>query len=356
MELVYKDLKKGELKLKVNNLDDLWLLSQIIEEDDFVLGKTFRKIKLGQEPNVKIVKKPVILEIKVEKVDFNASSSSLRVSGIVNEEKEDIPKGSHHTITVEENSVIKITKKEWLNYQLSKIDEALKPKRGNILICILDRSQVGFAILKGYGYEWITDFEGEVEKKGEGFERIKGEEFYPKIVEMLEEYSNRYSSEQIIVASPSFWKETLLNIIKKKNPLLAKKVILATCSSITKSAINEILKRDEVKTALKNERVVTEINLVEKLLEEIGKGNGLGAYGFKEVKQAAEYGAISILLVSDNIIQEYREEGKYKMLEEAMKIVEKAKGEVHIISSEHEGGKKLNNLGSIGAILRYRIG
>jgi len=38
-----------------------------------------------------------------------------------------------------------------------------------------------------------------------------------------------------------------------------------------------------------------------------------------------------------------------------MKIVDQTKGEIHIISSEYEGGRKLDGLGGIGAILRYKL-
>ena len=38
-----------------------------------------------------------------------------------------------------------------------------------------------------------------------------------------------------------------------------------------------------------------------------------------------------------------------------MKIVDKTKGEIEIISSEHEGGKKLDGLGGIAAILRFKL-
>jgi hypothetical protein len=40
------DLRKGEVTIKVENLDDLWYLSHIIDEDDFIKGKTLRKIKI----------------------------------------------------------------------------------------------------------------------------------------------------------------------------------------------------------------------------------------------------------------------------------------------------------------------
>ncbi|MEK6816500.1 MAG: mRNA surveillance protein Pelota, partial [Nanoarchaeota archaeon] len=83
MKVVYKNFKAGDLKVQTQNLDDLWYLSNIVDENDLVSGKTFRKIKIGQEPNVKVVKKPVFLTIQVEKVEFHKYSNSLRVSGKV---------------------------------------------------------------------------------------------------------------------------------------------------------------------------------------------------------------------------------------------------------------------------------
>ena len=50
-----------------------------------------------------------------------------------------------------------------------------------------------------------------------------------------------------------------------------------------------------------------------------------------------------------------REENKYKGIEEIMKQIDNTKGDIFIISSEHEAGKKLDGLGGIGAILRYKI-
>ena len=47
MKIIHKDLKKGELKIKVDSSQDLWYLSNIIEQDDRVSGMTERKVKLG---------------------------------------------------------------------------------------------------------------------------------------------------------------------------------------------------------------------------------------------------------------------------------------------------------------------
>jgi protein pelota len=76
MKLIHSDMKKGEVKVLAQNLDDLWYLNAIIEPNDFVEGKTFRKIKIGSadERAKEAVKKAVFIGISAEKVEFGKSS------------------------------------------------------------------------------------------------------------------------------------------------------------------------------------------------------------------------------------------------------------------------------------------
>ncbi|HLC65017.1 MAG TPA: mRNA surveillance protein Pelota, partial [Candidatus Nanoarchaeia archaeon] len=62
-----------------------------------------------------------------------------------------------------------------------------------------------------------------------------------------------------------------------------------------------------------------------------------------------------VLLVTDGLIKKSRDEKKYPILEKIMKTVDSINGEVHLISSEHDGGKRLDGLGGIGGILRYKL-
>src|SRR3989338_3406954 len=124
MKQIYSNLKKGEIKVKVENMDDLWYLSTIIDPGDFVKGKTIRKIKLGdkEERAVKIIKKPVFIKINVEKIDFSNTSNILRVRGKIVEGPDDISKGQYHTFNVEENAIITVIKEKWLKFQLDKLE------------------------------------------------------------------------------------------------------------------------------------------------------------------------------------------------------------------------------------------
>lgn len=355
MKLIFKDLKHGTVKLKTESLDDVWYLSQLIDQGDVIKGKTERKIKVGSsERGGNVIKKTYILSIVVEKIDFHTTSPILRVSGKTNEEHEDIPKGSYHTLDIDDNTLLTLIKEHWHKFQLDKLHEALENTSGNILICALDRDEATFALLKKYGYEILSELTGEVEKKYVA-EKTKSN-FYKDVVEHLKMYDQRFHLTRIVLATIPFWKEYIAQELDKdsEKSALKNKIIFATCNGTGKSAINEVLKRPEIATALKEDRIIRETNLVEELLLEIKKQH-LAAYGIEEVEQAAQTGCVKILLVTDKYIQETREKNIFQRVDRIMKTVDSMNGEVYIISSEHEGGKKLDGLGGIGAVLRYRV-
>ncbi|MBW2974924.1 mRNA surveillance protein pelota [Candidatus Woesearchaeota archaeon] len=352
MKQIQMDLKKKQAKLKIENQDDLWYLSYIIDIGDIVKGKTIRKIKIGSEGDRKqsIVKKPVFLKIRIEKIEFSRQAGTLRVLGIITEGPDDVQKGEHHTFSLEPNTIFTLIKEKWLKYQLDRLKEACKEKKSRIIIIVMDREEASFALLKKYGYDVLTEIKGKVRKKA--VEEESGGKFYQEIIKKAEEYVKRYGAVKVILASPAFWKEELMKELD--NGELKKIIIAATCNSTGKNGIDEVLKRPEVKAALQEDRIAGEISLVEELLSEISKNN-LAAYGLKDTENAANAGAVRALLVTDSLIQKARDNNSYERIDNIMKAADSMKGSVHIISSEHEGGKKLNGLGGIGAILRYRL-
>lgn len=350
MKIIHQDVKRGLVKIKIENPDDLWYLSTLIDPGDVVKGKTIRKIKKEKEEARKTIikRKQVFIQLQVEKTDFKADL--LRISGIITQAPEDVPKGAHHTFNIELNSVITIIKEKWLKFQLDRLKEAASAKPPKILICIHDREEALFALSKQKGYEYLSKLKGIVAKKA--VPTKPKETFYQHIIKQLREYEKRYNIKHIIIASPAFWKEELMKQLKE--PELKKKITLATCSSISKPAINEVLKRPEMQEILKKDRAAKEINLVEELLKQIAK-NGPVSYGIKETELAASAGAVKTLLITDSYIKKMREKQQYEKLDNVMKMTDNMKGDIHIISHRHEGGKKLDGLGGIAAILRYKI-
>ncbi|MBU0667246.1 MAG: mRNA surveillance protein pelota [Nanoarchaeota archaeon] len=348
MKLIKKQLKKGELTIQVENINDLWYLSQLIEPSDFVKGKTERKIKIGSgdDRNVKVVRKTMFLELQVEKVDFHQYSEILKVLGIITLGPDDISKGSHHSFNVEVNTVITIKKEQWLKFQLERINEAVQNIKINLLIVVFDREEAYFAKLKSQGFEIIAHLVGDVQKKDKNHIAKGG--FYKEIITKIEELEKTDGFETIITASPSFWKEYL---IKECSEELKKKIIQSTVSSVNKNSINEVIKRPELQKALEKDNVSKEINLIEKLLKEISNDNA--CYGFNETKEKIEAGAVKELFVSFSYMQQRKEKGNYIELEKLMKLCENMQGIIQIISFD-EPSKRLDSLSGIAGILRWK--
>ncbi len=351
MKKLMSDFKKGIVKIKVENLDDLWYLSQIVDEGDLISGKTERKVKLGGEGDRagKNVRKVVFLEIKAEKVEF--IDNVLRINGKVTIGTDDVPAASYHTFNIDlTQHTFTLKKEKWLTYQRTKLNDALNSVASKIIILVLDREKAIFAQSTTSDYKILAELQGSVNKKSEE-NQAKGS-FYSDVEKVLKDYILKYKPNHVILGSPAFFKEDFLKTIKSKE--LKKIITFATCSSVTSNAINEILKRPEINHILKQDMIAKETKLVAKLMQEISKDN-LAVYGIRETKKAADSGAIQILLVTDSKIKKSREQKTFAKLDSVMRLVDDIKGEVHLISSTHEAGKQLDGLGGIAGILRYKL-
>lgn len=351
MRIIHSDFKKGLVKLKIETMDDLWYLSHLVDPLDFISGKTLRKIKKsGEEERAqKTVRKPVFLKIQAEKIDFSPYTTVLRIGGKIIDGPDDLPKGSYHSFNVEENTELTIEKEKWLSFQRQKLEEATQ-KKSLFLICVFDREDAFLALSKHYGHQLLVELHGDVPKKE--IRALSKGDFYQDLIKALQEYNQRFQPENIILASPAFYKEDLFKLITDKD--LKKKIILAICYSVKENALTEVMRRPEVQNALKKSHLAEETKLIDELLTQIAK-NHLAAYGFKEVQKAVEAGAVQKLLVSDSLIQDFRQKDKYNELDQLMKAVDQAKGTIHLISTEHEAGQKLKGLGGLAALLRFKL-
>jgi len=336
MQVLKKDLRSGIVNVKIHTLDDLWHLQKILDVGDLVTTKTRRKVvfKRGQEIE-EGERKPMVLTLKVEDMEFKKDNSSLRVKGPIEAGPEDIQLNSYHTVSIRPGSEVKIKKQQWKSYHLDALEQA-KSQKSIIFICMIDRDNANFAELRESGLEMLGSIKA---KKFE--ENEKRDEYYDEIMKFLEK---KKDFKNIIVAGPGFERENLFDYIKNKNSELAEKIVLHHASSIVKSGINEVLKTSADQILTKS-RVTRETQYVEEVFKRI-KTDGLVTYGPDDTTRAIEMGAAETLLVSDEKVNEF---------EEMMNKTEKTGGKVIIISSDHEVGEGFLHLGGIAALLRFRF-
>ncbi|MBW3022994.1 mRNA surveillance protein pelota [Candidatus Woesearchaeota archaeon] len=348
MKIIYSDLKNNELKLKVENDDDVYTLHSVIVPGDVVKGVCERKIKVGSGERAKSIKKTFTAEILVDKTTFDKNVFELRINGKTLQESEDVPKGSFQTIEVSQGAVITIKKEKWMGYHLKKVKDACVDSKSKVIIVLADRETAIFALMKKSGYEILTEMHGEVAKKAVEIKKVG--DFFGELVKQIQEYVKRFNVTNVVVASPAFWKEEIVKKITDSS--LKQKIVTAACNSVSENGINEVLKSDELKNLLKQERAAMENVLVEKVLKEISK-NGAVAYGESEVISAVEQSNVQTLLFTDKFfLKKSGQEAEY--FDSLVQKCEQKKAEIHIISSEHDGGKKLEGLGGIAALLRYK--
>ena len=138
MKILELDLKRGMAKLVVENPDALWHLYNIISEGDLVYARTSRKIGGRSEATRPSRGRRVglTLGIKVKNVDFDQSLNRLRVLGVIFEapEKYDGLLGSHHTITISPNSMLRIVKDRWYDYQVERLRRAAAVEEKPVIV------------------------------------------------------------------------------------------------------------------------------------------------------------------------------------------------------------------------------
>ena len=356
MQIIHQDVKEGKVKIKAETLDDLWHLYHIIDPGDVVYAKTLRKQSQRSDSlraeKVEVI--PVFLGVKAEKINFHKFANQVRVTGpIVYASRDDVPLGKYHTIAIEEGTVVTIEKPRWKEHHIERLKEAVEAsKRARVMIVVIDDGEADMALVREYGVDILNSIRHNLGGKRYNTDRESEEKrFFHDVAKTMEEIMHREKVEKAIVAGPGFVKEDFHRFLRENYPELAKRVVVEDTSVTGRTGIYEVIKRGTVERVYHENRVAKEIQLVEKILENIARNKGLAAYGLREVEEAVNYGAVETLLVLDELLKgEHREK-----IEELMDAVRYSRGEVVVVSSEHEGGEKLKALGGLAALLRFRV-
>lgn len=190
----------------------------------------------------------------------------------------------------------------------------------------------------------------------------------------------------IIVGGPGFTKDKLLDDGYLHQELQDEVVARESLNYSGAEALEELVSKAE--DAIQDSQVVKEKNLVNQFFENLKEENGKSEYGLEQVLKALNMGAVDTLLISENfdhyqakyecpnghedVVYERKPEIEQEKqcpecnesmeLEEISDVVdvlgekaEEMSSELEIISSDHEEGARLENMGGIAAILRYRI-
>lgn len=193
------------------------------------------------------------------------------------------------------------------------------------------------------------------------------DKFFQTTLDTLLRQIDLSESKPILLASPgftaaSFQKHIVDTATSTGNkPLLANKsnFIVVHSSSGHLHSLNEVLKSPEVLVRLKDTKYARETRLMDDFMTLLRKDDGRAWYGPKEVEKAVEKGAVGrgggVLLISNSLFRAQDVASRRRWVELVDKVKDVEGGEVRVLSSEHESGKRLEGLGGVAAILTFPL-
>ncbi|MCC6047317.1 MAG: mRNA surveillance protein pelota [Desulfurococcaceae archaeon] len=341
LRILREDLKHGVVELRVECEDDLWVLKGVIARGDVVVARTLRDVKIDGEGKRRL---PMTLAIRVSDVYFQPFSGRLRVHGQIVEGPDEYGlRGSYHTLSIDVGSELVIVKSRWTRELLNRLRRA-SSRRVKVLLVSLDFDEVAIAVALDQGIRFVVErtLPG-LKDEGPGAEDLARE-----VVELIVLVASREEPDMVIVASPSFLKDLVVENLRRR---LGKPIYIDSVSEGGRAGVYEVIRRDTFRKVLQYHNIAIVEEIFDEFMRLLSTDSDRVAYGLQQVRVAAREGAVSKLLVcEDQLYGSEREE-----VEELMERVEEIGGEVRIVPEESPAFAKVKAFGGILAILRYGI-
>jgi protein pelota len=350
MRLLKKEVGEGVLHLRIDSLDDLWTLRNLIAKGDRVTADTQRTAESAGDKvrEAKMEKRGMRLGVRAESVEWHDFDDHLRVLGPIETGPQD--HGRFHTLVLRADGMDAVIEKRGplQPWQLRQVEQAVAATSApQVLLLAIDDTEAQFGLLKSYGLQLLGALPaGGQGKRHEGAAKAK-EQFYGEALKSLQAFRPD-ARVPLVVLGPGWWRDEFLDFARAKAPAAVAGAVSEGTAHGGRTGLHEALRRGLLERVSRDHRVGQDTAAVQELLARIAKGDGTAAYGPADVQRAIAAGAAETLLVSDRIVRE----GQADAL---LQAAESARASVHVVSSSHEAGEQLDRMGGLAALLRFPL-
>ncbi|VFJ14182.1 mRNA surveillance protein pelota [Candidatus Nitrosocosmicus franklandus] len=335
--------------------DDLFSLRRVIEVGDSITADTTRVIKQDNEfsrpDKGERIKIRIIL--RVEKISFDNSVDRLKISGIIiTSNNENVPRGLHHSITLKVGDTVVLEKSRWNENYLKILSKSVM--KFKYLLVSVDSQEAAIGSLTGTYLKMTPNiYSG---KSGKRYSADKKNEsnnsYFESIRTALEIYLNEQGI-KIIVFGPGETKRRLYNFLRERNEYYQKTdfSIVEGIEASGEDGIFVFLRSQAMKDLMSDSKIAMVTSIMDKIMQQISKGEKRYAIGIKEIKYAQSLNAIEALIYSDKVFNDIEEEDFIKLLNE----IESNNTKVFATDSTTDIGLRVTSLGGVIALLRYPI-
>lgn len=378
----------GSVTLYPEEPEDMWHAFNLIRSTDLLTAKALRRVtdKSASTGSTRSENVQLNLTIRVKSLDFDAQAGQLHVSGQIATETKYTKIGQFHTLDLELQRNFTLTKdaqdgEAWDSVAREQLAEATDQTRGTEAVAVV--MQEGLANIC-----FITQFQTVLRQRvehtvprkrtgaGRSADHDKGlQKFFIVVLDTLKRQLAALLENKpdaifpILLGSPGFTAAGFLKHIsdvastkgdKLLQDLVKRKAFLTIhTSSGHLHSLNEVLKSPEVLANMKDTKYAKETELMDKFFDLLRKDDGRAWYGAQEVERAVDKGAVGrgggTLLISHSLFRSQDISIRRRWVRLVDKVREVEGGDVRILSSDHESGRRLEGLGGVAAILTFPI-
>ncbi|KAI9673576.1 MAG: Translation factor pelota [Caeruleum heppii] len=402
MRIIKKNIDSsgvGSVTLFPEEPEDMWHTYNLIARGDILRAPALRRVTTtsatGSTSSTRV---HTTFSLAVQNLDFDPQAAELHIAGTVCAENPYTKIGAHHTLDLELARNFTLEKKAgeeddtkggggWDSVALETLREATDPaRRATAMACVMGEGVANICLVT----EFRTVLKQRVEvavprKRGggkPGGDHDKGlDKFFQITMETLLRHvetsnaSTSSSSSQnpsgtpppILLASPGFTATQFHGYLTSyarrttHKPLLAllPSILIVHSSSSHIHSLNEILTSPAVIQKLSNTRFARETRAMDDLYAHLRRETGKAVYGPSEVERAVfEKEAVGrgggVLLVCNALFRS-QEVGVRRRWVRVVERVREMRGEVRVLSSAHESGRRLEALGGVAAVTTFPV-
>lgn len=348
MKIIHEDLKRGLVEVVIENDNDLWVLSTVLNENDIVTAKTTREVKFesGSE------RIPMTLSIKLQRIEFQPFSDKLRIHGVVVDGPEEFGvKGKHHALTIGVGDRLTIWKQNWFEYQLRRLKESISLAK--VLLVVFDYYDACFALVSEQGVRVLE----------EKTSKLPSRKDYVDFEENLENYLlelrdtclkliDLHGVRIVIAASPLGLSKKFSETLRSGRRDLV--VYVDHVSSGGCSSVKEVLVRDVFKNAIRNFKLITINEIFDEFKRLLITQPEMVAYGLDDVESASLINAVAKLLVSSELLRTV-DQGLRNRVNKVVEEVYVRRGEIYVVPRDSPIHNELMGFGGVVALLRFKL-
>jgi protein pelota len=364
--MITKEVKGSSGKAIIaipDDADDLLSMRRIIQPGDDVTADTTRVIKQVKEyarPD-KGNRVNVRLSINVENISLDDVVGRLRLSGtITNSSNELVPRGIHHSLTVELGDMIVIDKhRKWKDTEIG----ILKKSTNNVgfILLAVDTQEAAVASVLGTHLHVIPNiYSGQSGKRYE--QSVKNntsiDVFFGEIVKTIFSISrttvenNHQGQRRMIIFGPGETKRRLYNSLVAKYQFNKELISVVDGVDVAgEDGIFVFLRSPAMKESMHSSKLATVSSILDEIMRLVHKGEIKYSMGMEEVSDATSNNAVECLVFSDSIFKTVEENSVIKLLNSA----EAQGAKIFAVDSSTDIGLRVSSLGGIIALLRYAI-